>query len=181
MSGLFHFLRVPREAQCVKRIGIFTLTRILWCRRLEGLLDYEFRDVKLLKEACTHCSWPDQSAACYQRLEFLGDAALDLLISRYYIMGYRYETFQNMPQDPCKFFLLTLRRNWSNNSSCPGHRISIGSIKENLIKSKYNMVGLKNGENFLVLLVNLSYFSPLNLHKHWLQGPKISQRLPSHD
>lgn len=53
------------------------------------MLGYKFRDLKLLKEACTHCSWPDQSAPCYQRLEFLGDAALDFLISRYYILGYR--------------------------------------------------------------------------------------------
>lgn len=60
------------------------------CRKLEAILGYRFRDLKLLKEACTHCSWPDQSAPCYQRLEFLGDAALDFLVSRYYILGYRY-------------------------------------------------------------------------------------------
>jgi len=59
------------------------------CRKLEALLGYEFRNLGLLKEACTHCSWPDQTAPCYQRLEFLGDAALDFLISRYYILGYR--------------------------------------------------------------------------------------------
>ena len=59
------------------------------CRKLEAMLGYKFRNLGLLKEACTHCSWPDQSSACYQRLEFLGDAVLDLLITRYYIMGYR--------------------------------------------------------------------------------------------
>ena len=58
-------------------------------RKLEELLGYKFRNLTLLREACTHCSWPDQSAPCYQRLEFLGDAALDFLISRYYIIGYR--------------------------------------------------------------------------------------------
>ena len=58
-------------------------------RKLEELLGYKFRNLALLREACTHCSWPDQSAPCYQRLEFLGDAALDILISRYYIIGYR--------------------------------------------------------------------------------------------
>jgi len=37
-------------------------------------------------ESITHASFSDYSVAakCYQRLEFLGDAVLDLLISRYY-------------------------------------------------------------------------------------------------
>lgn len=59
------------------------------CRKLESMLGYKFRNLNLLKEACTHCSWPDQSSACYQRLEFLGDAVLDILISCFYIISYR--------------------------------------------------------------------------------------------
>lgn len=68
------------------------------------MLGYTFRDLDLLREACTHCSWPDQSSACYQRLEFLGDAALDLLISRFYIIGYRHVAFPCFPQTPCLLF-----------------------------------------------------------------------------
>ena len=32
-------------------------------------LNYTFRRPALLREAITHCSWPDAASACYQRLE----------------------------------------------------------------------------------------------------------------
>jgi endoribonuclease Dicer len=57
-------------------------------RALTRLLEYEFNNPVLPREAFTHCSWPDEGVACYQRMEFLGDAVLDLLISRHYILGY---------------------------------------------------------------------------------------------
>ncbi|KAK6915779.1 Helicase, C-terminal [Dillenia turbinata] len=49
---------------------------------LESLLKYSFRDHSLLVEALTHGSYmlPD-IPRCYQRLEFLGDAVLDYLIT----------------------------------------------------------------------------------------------------
>ena len=59
------------------------------CRKLEAVLGYEFRSLELMKEACTHCSWPDQGVNCYQRLEFLGDAVIDLFITRFYLINYR--------------------------------------------------------------------------------------------
>ena len=36
---------------------------------IEAALDYTFRRPELLREAVTHCSWPDAANACYQRLE----------------------------------------------------------------------------------------------------------------
>lgn len=42
----------------------------------------------LLAEALTHCSWPNPAVPCYQRLEFLGDAVLDLLITRHIFRAY---------------------------------------------------------------------------------------------
>lgn len=50
-------------------------------RKLEALLGYQFRDRSLLKEACTHSSWKESNSPCYQRLEFLGDAVLDLMVT----------------------------------------------------------------------------------------------------
>ena len=61
----------------------------MYCRQVQEKLQYSFRRVDLLTEALTHCSLTDTADPCYQRLEFLGDAALDFLISRYYILGYR--------------------------------------------------------------------------------------------
>ncbi|CAA0821254.1 Endoribonuclease Dicer homolog 2 [Striga hermonthica] len=51
-------------------------------RHLEILLGYKFQDVSLLVEALTHGSFMQPEVpGCYQRLEFLGDAVLDYLIT----------------------------------------------------------------------------------------------------
>ena len=47
-------------------------------------LDYRFKDVRLLETALTHPSYGgDYHVPHYQRLEFLGDAVLELTVSRY--------------------------------------------------------------------------------------------------
>lgn len=48
---------------------------------IERLLGYVFRDQSLLAEALTHSSYPDHRS--YQRLEFVGDAALSLAITNH--------------------------------------------------------------------------------------------------
>jgi len=51
---------------------------------LERRLGYSFRDAALLETALTHPSYGgDHHATHYQRLEFLGDAVLQLAVSRY--------------------------------------------------------------------------------------------------
>ncbi|XP_041984261.1 endoribonuclease Dcr-1 [Aricia agestis] len=51
---------------------------------LEEVLQYRFRDRALLLQALTHASHaPNRLTDCYQRLEFLGDAILDYLITRH--------------------------------------------------------------------------------------------------
>ncbi|XP_074599863.1 endoribonuclease Dcr-1 [Brevipalpus obovatus] len=48
------------------------------------ILGYQFRDKALLVQAFTHNSFSDNHVTdCYQRLEFLGDAVLDFLITRH--------------------------------------------------------------------------------------------------
>lgn len=50
---------------------------------IDQLVGYHFIDRSLIWEALTHPSWQrDLSTGSYQRLEFLGDALLDLIISR---------------------------------------------------------------------------------------------------
>ena len=47
-------------------------------------LNYDFKDMSLLETALTHPSYGgDHHVPHYQRLEFLGDAVLELAISRY--------------------------------------------------------------------------------------------------
>ncbi|KAL1811892.1 hypothetical protein ACET3Z_021957 [Daucus carota] len=55
---------------------------------LEGALHFKFKDRGLLIEAITHASRPSSGVSCYQRLEFVGDAVLDHLITRHLFFTY---------------------------------------------------------------------------------------------
>ncbi|KAJ4721640.1 Endoribonuclease Dicer-like [Melia azedarach] len=56
---------------------------------LESLLNYSFHDPSLLVEALTHESFMlPEIPRCYERLEFLGDAVLDYLITVYFFNKY---------------------------------------------------------------------------------------------
>ena len=51
---------------------------------LENRIGYHFQNARLLKTALTHPSYGgDHHVPHYQRLEFLGDAVLELVVSRY--------------------------------------------------------------------------------------------------
>ncbi|CAN6342542.1 unnamed protein product [Urochloa humidicola] len=60
----------------------FVADRAEAAARVERLLGYRFRDRALLEEALTHQSFSD-SVTSYQRLEFVGDAALGLAFSNF--------------------------------------------------------------------------------------------------
>lgn len=52
--------------------------------RFENEIGYHFKDRSYLLQAMTHASYtPNRLTDCYQRLEFLGDAVLDYLITRH--------------------------------------------------------------------------------------------------
>ena len=63
-------------------------------RDLQKRLSYNFINVDLLREAITHKSYvnenPDLNAKDNERLEFLGDAVLDLSISSYLVENFPY-------------------------------------------------------------------------------------------
>ena len=52
---------------------------------LQKKINYEFQDVKLLKEALTHSSYSNENKGYNfnERLEFLGDSILSIVISDY--------------------------------------------------------------------------------------------------
>lgn len=64
----------------------FVMDLVTSIREVENLLEYNFKNKKLLEEALTHPSVGD--ATSYQRLEFVGDAALGLAISNYLYLAY---------------------------------------------------------------------------------------------
>ncbi|XVF70729.1 hypothetical protein PTKIN_Ptkin11bG0186100 [Pterospermum kingtungense] len=49
---------------------------------VEKILNYKFKDKRLLEEALTHSSWDKNMS--YERLEFLGDAALGLMVATHF-------------------------------------------------------------------------------------------------
>ncbi|CAI9103564.1 OLC1v1002075C1 [Oldenlandia corymbosa var. corymbosa] len=55
---------------------------------LEASLNFKFVEKSLLVEAITHASRPSSGVSCYQRLEFVGDAVLDHLITRHLFFTY---------------------------------------------------------------------------------------------
>ncbi|KAK4343997.1 hypothetical protein RND71_037091 [Anisodus tanguticus] len=55
-------------------------------RSVEKIINYKFNNPKLLQEALTHPSCTDSPS--YQRLEFMGDAALGLAVSKYIYLAY---------------------------------------------------------------------------------------------
>nr|ASZ84523.1 putative abnormal suspensor 1 [Juniperus phoenicea] len=56
--------------------------------KLEGALNCKFNERSLLVEAITHASRPSSGVSCYQRLEFIGDAVLDHLITKHLFFSY---------------------------------------------------------------------------------------------
>ncbi|SDK44182.1 ribonuclease III [Natronincola ferrireducens] len=63
-------------------------------KELQETLNYKFKDLELLKEALTHSSYANESktkkAKYNERLEFLGDSILGLVVSEYIFMTYKH-------------------------------------------------------------------------------------------
>ena len=66
-------------------------------KKLEEKIGYEFKDKGLMVQALTHSSFSNEQKINklknYERLEFLGDAVLELLSSRFF-----YENYPNMSE-----------------------------------------------------------------------------------
>lgn len=60
--------------------------RLSELKQLQNTLEYQFKDVELLNTALTHTSYvkgENRSSGHNERLEFLGDAVLELIVSEY--------------------------------------------------------------------------------------------------
>ncbi|OVA00281.1 Ribonuclease III domain [Macleaya cordata] len=77
----FNALEVTRA--CLASKSYMSLGEIVDTSALENLLGYKFLHKGLLLQALVHPSYNKHSGGCYQRLEFLGDAVLDYLITSY--------------------------------------------------------------------------------------------------
>lgn len=92
---------------------------------LEERIGYRFRDPRLLTTALTHSTYAnEQKNACTvsnERLEFLGDAVLSILVARYL-----YHTYPDLPEGQ----LTVMRKNLINKDVLPayGRRIGLGAF-----------------------------------------------------
>ncbi|TVU03862.1 hypothetical protein EJB05_50575 [Eragrostis curvula] len=118
-------------------------------KSLETKLGYDFSDPSLLMEALTHGSYQVAgSTACYQRLEFLGDAVLDHIFTEYF--------FNQYPE--CTPELLTDLRSASVNNNCYAHAAVKAELHKHILHSSSE------------LHRKMAYY--LDNFKHW-----ISKRL----
>ncbi|KAK1414006.1 hypothetical protein QVD17_29743 [Tagetes erecta] len=91
---------------------IFTaLSGLVDISALENLLGYQFQHKGLLLQALLHPSYHNNYGGCYQRLEFLGDAVLDYLMT-----SYLYSVYPNLKPG----HLTDLRSYSVNNNSFAG-------------------------------------------------------------
>ncbi|KAK7388536.1 hypothetical protein VNO78_23354 [Psophocarpus tetragonolobus] len=73
---------------CRASAGYFPLSSDVDIPSLEGKLGHHFFHKGLLLQAFVHPSYNKLGGGCYQRLEFLGDAVLDYLITSYLFSAY---------------------------------------------------------------------------------------------
>ncbi|XP_074263161.1 endoribonuclease Dicer homolog 2-like [Silene latifolia] len=82
--SFMNWLGIEVELSCIKYQRIFNIDpyKHVNVSHLQSILNYSFKDPSLLVEALTHGSYMlPEIPRCYQRLEFLGDAVLDHLIT----------------------------------------------------------------------------------------------------
>jgi ribonuclease-3 len=100
---------------------------------LQGLLCYQFKDLELLNKSLTHKSYSNEvllSLKNNERLEFLGDSVLDLIVADYMFL-----TYQDLPEGS----LSKIRAAVVNENSLAG-------LAKNLELGSYILLG--KGESF---------------------------------
>uniref|UniRef100_A0A0A8YR74 Uncharacterized protein n=1 Tax=Arundo donax TaxID=35708 RepID=A0A0A8YR74_ARUDO len=94
---------------------------------LETVLGYVFNNRSLLMEALTHSSYKILgTTACNERLEFLGDAVLDYIITLYFFKKY---------YPACTPALLTNLRKASVNNHCYAHAAVKAGLHKHILHS----------------------------------------------
>ncbi|CAN6310317.1 unnamed protein product [Urochloa humidicola] len=130
-QAAFHFIKslgmdvdLHIEMQEERKI-ITKYDEIIDVRSIETMLDYVFNDRSLLIEALTHSSY-NIAGPCYERLEFLGDAVLDHILTDY---------FYKLYYPGCTPALLTNLRKASVNNCCYAHAAVKAGLHKHILHS----------------------------------------------
>jgi len=112
--------------------------------RLEQSIGYYFKDIKLLETALSHLSYVNETGLSYndsnERLEFLGDAVLGLIVSEYL-----YKRFRTAREGE-----LTRIKSSIVSRSALARKASRFRLEEYLIYSKESFQSLKQGKKTLI-------------------------------
>ncbi|KAJ3679169.1 hypothetical protein LUZ60_017180 [Juncus effusus] len=73
---------------CELSYGNLSVVELVNFEALEGIMKHEFKFKGLLMQALIHPSYNKHAGGCYQKLEFLGDAVLEYLITSYLYSSY---------------------------------------------------------------------------------------------
>ncbi|XP_066369913.1 endoribonuclease Dicer homolog 2a-like isoform X1 [Miscanthus floridulus] len=126
----------------VERIITTKSEEFIDVKSLQTILGYVFDDSSLLIEALTHSSYNISGIACNERLEFLGDAVLDYILTDYFYREY----YSN-----CTPALLTNLRKASVNNCCYAHAAVKAGLHKHILhfSSKQMINDLENsGRSF---------------------------------
>ena len=162
--------------------------------KLEKQINYNFKNIALLEEALTHSSFQKIKIKTknkdYERLEFLGDRVLGLVISEYVYLafptakeGVLDNYFQNFANQDNLFkyakkinlssFLKTQKGdNLENNKSI------LSDVVEAIIGAIYIDTGLSNCKNFIInniVGMDLIYSKPLKHPKSMIQEYSLNR------
>uniref|UniRef100_A0A7N0TZE9 Uncharacterized protein n=1 Tax=Kalanchoe fedtschenkoi TaxID=63787 RepID=A0A7N0TZE9_KALFE len=144
----FDFVNTP----CERKLLQFQPERLVNVQWLESLLNYTFRDRSLLVEALTHGSYMlPEIPTCYQRLEFLGDAVLD-----YVITLYLFNKYPGMQPG-----LLTDLRSASVNNDCYAQSAIRASLHKHLLHASHTL------HKHITMATNLTDVSSLTSTFGW--------------
>ena len=162
--------------------------------KLEKQINYKFKNIALLKEAITHSSFQKNNLKVnkknYERLEFLGDRVLGLVLSEYFFKNFPkakegvldnyFQKFANQDNlfnyakkiNLSKFLKTQKGDNLENNKSI------LSDVVEAIIGAIYIDTGLNNCKNFIVNNVvdkDSIYSKPLKHPKSMLQEYCLNQ------
>ena len=136
---------MPRESEMN-----ITRERTAAFARLEAAIGYNFKDRTLLRRAMTHSSHSNETGErnhhllCNERLEFLGDSVLSIVVSQYLFTTYPQEgegTLTNMRKDVVCAEALARYARRIGISDClylgNGEELSGGREKENILADAF--------------------------------------------
>ena len=173
----------------------------MYINKLEKNINYKFKNINLLEEALTHSSYQKNCLKVkkknYERLEFLGDRVLGLVLSEYLfktfpeekegVLDSYFQKYANQDNlyNYAKSIKLHVFLKAQKGDNLENNKSILSDVVESIIGAIYIDSGLKNCKNFIINKIidkDLIYFKPLKHPKSILQEYSLNkyQSLPKY-